>query len=120
MTWAELVDLFLEKHAARKPATTLGLYRHSLAVFTKFGMPPKLDKIDYSVLEDFVDWRLNEGKAVATVNRDLRHLRAALRWAKRRGYLTNVPDFRDVQQVGGGSSYTSPTTLAFVEERFLG
>jgi integrase len=39
---------------------------------------------------------LSNGKAVATVNRDLRHLRAALRWAKRRGYLSDVPDFKDV------------------------
>lgn len=31
--------------------------------------------------------------ASATVNRDLRHLRAALKWAKRRGYISEAPDF---------------------------
>lgn len=30
------------------------------------------------------------------MNRDLRHLRAAIRWAKRRGYISDVPDFKGV------------------------
>jgi integrase len=30
---------------------------------------------------------------VATVNRDLRHLRVLFRWAKRRGVLDDIPDF---------------------------
>jgi site-specific recombinase XerD len=31
---------------------------------------------------------------VASVNRDLRRIRAAIRWAKRRDYITDVPDFK--------------------------
>jgi len=96
MTWGDFVEEFLDKHCSRKPATTKGLYRHSLNAFTRFGMPPVLERVDHGVLEDFADWRLNEGKAVATVNRDLRQLRAALRWAMRRGYLVSVPDFKEV------------------------
>ena len=30
------------------------------------------------------------------MNRDLRHIRAAIRWAKRRGYISEVPDFKGV------------------------
>ena len=96
IVWDDFVEEFLKKHAARKLATTLALYEHCLGAFTKYGMPEKLAKVTHAVLEDFTDWRLSDGKAVATVNRDLRHLRAALRWAKRRGYLSDVPDFKEL------------------------
>lgn len=96
MTWESFVEEYLQKHAARKPKTTMRLYQHSLEAFTRFGMPRKLEKITHGVLEDFTNWRLKDGKAVATANRDLRHIRAALRWANRRGYISSVPDFREV------------------------
>ena len=50
----------------------------------------------FVMLEDFADKRLRLGSAPATVNRDLRHVRAALRWAKRRGLISEAPDFKGV------------------------
>jgi integrase len=96
MAWEEFVELFLEKHAARKPATTLCVYRQCLNAFTEAVKPRKLAKVSHAVLEDFADRRLREGSARATVNRDLRHVRAALRWAKRRGLISEAPDFKGV------------------------
>lgn len=95
-SWKEFVELFLEKHAARKPATTLSVYRQCLNAFTEAVKPKKLAKVSHAVLEDFVDNRLRMGSAPATVNRDLRHVRAALRWAKRRGLISDAPDFKGV------------------------
>ena len=96
MTWEEFVELFLEKHAARKPSTTLCVYRQCLNAFTEVVKPKKLAKVGHAVLEDFADKRLRLGNAPATVNRDLRHVRAALRWAKRRGLIPDAPDFKGV------------------------
>jgi integrase len=96
MPWGVFVELFLEKHAARKPATTLRVYRQCLKAFTDVVNPKKLAKVSHAVLEDFADKRLRLGNAAATVNRDLRHVRAALRWAKRRGLISEAPDFKGV------------------------
>ncbi len=96
MTWEDFVDDFLKKHTARKPKSTLALYRHSLNAFTRVAKPRKLANVSRALLEDFADRRLKDKKAVATVNRDLRHLRAALRWAERRNYISAMPDFKDV------------------------
>lgn len=96
MIWADFIKDFLDKHAARKPASTLALYKHCLDAFTRVGKPRHLANITHAVLEDFADKRLKDGVAVATVIRDLRHLRAALRWAKRRGYISEAPEFKEV------------------------
>jgi integrase len=45
------------------------------------------------MVEDFAIGRLRQGVSAATVNRDLRHLRAALNWAARRGLIPRCPDF---------------------------
>jgi integrase len=96
MSWPDFVKDFLGKHETRKPATTLALYKHCLEKFGQVGKPRRLAKITHTLLEDFAIKRLQDGAAAASVNRDLRHLRAALRWAKRRGYISEVPEFKGV------------------------
>lgn len=96
MTWEDSVKDFLDKHGLRKPKSTLSLYRHCLNKFGQVGKPKQLAKVTHTMLEDFANKRMKQAAAVASVNRDLRHLRAALRWAKRRGYISEVPDFKGV------------------------
>jgi integrase len=96
MTWEDFVKEFETKHAARKPTTTLSMYKQCLKAFTETAKPKQLAKVTHGLLEDFANQRLGEGFASATVNKDLRHIRAALRWAKRRGYISEAPDFKDV------------------------
>ncbi len=96
MTWEDFVQDFLDKHAARKPATTLALYKFCLGKFGAVAKPKRLAKVTHMTLEDFANKRLTQSAAVASVNRDLRHLGAALRWAKRRGYISDVPDFKGI------------------------
>lgn len=96
MTWAEFVEDFLKKHATRKPASTRAVYRQCLNAFTDIAKPKSLARVTHATLEDFATERLELGFAAATVNRDLRHVRAELRWAKRRGYISEVPDFKGV------------------------
>ena len=94
--WDDFAKEFLEKHAARKPATTLDFYERALRMFSEVSKPKKLSSVKLVTLEDFANARLKEGVAPATVNRDLRHVRAALKWAKRRGLVSEVPDFGNV------------------------
>lgn len=91
--WDDFKREFIEKQMARKPATTLACYTNSLQVFERVAKPTSLQAITPPVIEDFADARLKEGVAHATVNRDLRHLKAALRWAERRGLIERAPDF---------------------------
>lgn len=96
ITWSDFTADFLEKHAGRKPKTTLALYKYCLEIFDKVAKPKQLMKVTHTMLEDFTIKRLKDKAAVASVNRDLRHIRAAVRWAKRRGYISEVPDFKGV------------------------
>ena len=94
--WDDFAKDFLEKHAARKPATTLDFYERALRMFSAKTKVKKLTSVKLSTLEDFANARLKEGVAPATVNRDLRHVRAAMKWAKRRGMVTEIPEFGNV------------------------
>jgi integrase len=96
MNWADFVKDFLDKHVSRKPASTLALYKHCLDKFGTVAKPRRLAKVTHAMLEDFAITRLKDKAAVASVNRDLRHVRAAIRWAKQRGYISEVPDFKGV------------------------
>jgi integrase len=87
---------FLENHAARKPATTLDFYMRALRMFSTTIKVKKLSTVKRITLEVFANARLKEGVASATVNRDLRHVRAAMKWAKRRGMVSEIPDFANV------------------------
>lgn len=96
LQWDDFVNEFLEKHAARKPPTTLDFYERALRIFSETSKPKTLSQVKLITLEDFANARLESGLAPATVNRDLRHLRAALRWAKRRGLISDVPEFKSL------------------------
>lgn len=96
LLWEDFVKEFLEKHAARKPTTTLDFYERALRIFSETSKPKKLSQVKLVTLEDFANTRLTNGLAPATVNRDLRHIRAALRWGKRRGLISEVPEFKSL------------------------
>jgi integrase/recombinase XerC len=94
-SWGDFREA-VEKHIAQKPGTTIGVYRNALNVFEKLVRPSDLATITPAVIENFAQQRLRDGLAPATVNRDLRHLKAALRGAVRRGLLPAAPDFHGV------------------------
>ena len=53
-----------------------------------------LGDVTAGVLEGYRNARLRAGKSPNTVNKELRHVRAALRWALEREYINRVPSFR--------------------------
>ena len=92
-TWSDFKRLYVDLQASKKPPKTVDSYRSSLEIFERVARPSTLQSITSSAIEDFADARLREDAAPATVNRDLRHLKAALRWASRRGLIESPPDF---------------------------
>ncbi|MEO8321732.1 MAG: tyrosine-type recombinase/integrase [Bradyrhizobium sp.] len=54
-----------------------------------------IDKVTEAKLADYVDWRLSQPQrpAIVTLKNERTAIRQLLRFAKRRGYITDVPEF---------------------------
>lgn len=93
--WVDVKEEFLAKHAANKRSATAKAYRKTLKVFEKTAAPKTIGQVTVGMLEDFRNARTSGENAVApeTANRDLRHVRALLKWAARREYIPKAPDF---------------------------
>jgi integrase len=54
-----------------------------------------IDKVTEAKLADYVDWRLSQPKrpAIVTLKNERTAIRQLLRFAKRRGYVSDVPEF---------------------------
>lgn len=91
-TFAELTEEIV-KARAKKPGTAT-TFRYCLRAFAVTMPKVKLlREIKTATVEDFASER-HKVVVAATVNKELRHLRAALRWAQRRHYLREVPQFK--------------------------
>jgi integrase len=102
-TWAEFRREYEKTVLAGKGAA----YRSELAIalnhFERIIKPVKMRSVTDNALARFVAARQTERGAQpesivspATINKTLRHLRAVLKKANRWGYLTVLPDFREV------------------------
>ncbi|MEZ6073697.1 MAG: tyrosine-type recombinase/integrase [Pirellulales bacterium] len=96
MAWQDLADEFIKANLRRKPLAAVRSYESCIAAFTSAAEPANIGDIDVSMLENFLDARLQTGRRAATVNKELRHVKAVLRWAVRRKYLSEFPSFTGV------------------------
>ena len=99
MTWDDFVMEHMVTHRPKMRPDTLTAYEMSFKAFGRYAKPRTLADIDIRMLERFVNARLKDEKRPAvppTVNKDLRHVRAALNWAKRRGLINNPPSFKGI------------------------
>jgi integrase len=104
-TWEDFRDKYeaeiLPGHAPR----TQPLIKAALDNFERIIQPKKMDGITTSTVDTFIAKRRKEaGKkkgsftSPATINKDLRHLKAALRHARKWKYLLEVPEFIFVRE----------------------
>ena len=93
LSWAGFCVLFLTLHAARRRAETVRAYRTAFDAYERLMLPKSPADVTVRTLEEFVVKRLEQGRKPATVNNGLRHLKAALRWAERRGHVEKAPNF---------------------------
>jgi integrase len=83
MKWAEFVARFTRDHLATLAPGSQAAYKGSLDCFTEIIAPAYLDQVDEATIAEFRGKRVKAVDSVATVNKDLRHLRCALRKAKK-------------------------------------
>lgn len=99
-TWADFRKEYDEKVVVKKAVRSQPEVRTALDHFERLANPGRVANIKTHTVDNFIAKRRAEaGKkkgdtvSPATVNKDLRHLRAALRKAAKWGYLPKVPDF---------------------------
>jgi len=104
-TWEEFRQEYEEKVVPGLAIRSRDEVKYALDNFERVVKPGKVATIKTRTIDDFVAKRRREpGKkkgdlvSPATVNKDLRHVRAALKKAKRWGYIGEVPYF-DMEKV---------------------
>ncbi len=114
-TWSEFRERY-ESHAVdRLSPGSNGEIRTSLGHFERLMHPGKMSTISTMTIDDYVAARRKErGKkkrstvSPATVNKELRHLRAALRKARKWRYLSTLPDFEFIPEPESDPTYMTP------------
>jgi len=94
---SEFIEKYQKYSAATKAKNTFLLDGHSLRVLKEFIGDIYLKNITYKMVEDFKLRRIEQVKS-ASVNLELRHLKAAFEMARKWGYISSNP-FRDVKQI---------------------
>ena len=104
-SWKAFREEYKTKIMPRLAIRTRDVIEATLNHFERLSAPQKVSAITTQTIDDFVAKRQTEqgkkkGSTVspATVNRDLRHLKATLRVAHDWGYLPKVPKFRKVRE----------------------
>ncbi len=94
MTWKHFKLEFLTRHAGLRSDNSLEAYDSCLRVFERTAGPRLLRDIDARMLAKFVTKRKAEGVTNQTIDKNLRHLRTALRLAAAWGYIPAAPSFK--------------------------
>ncbi len=103
-TWAEFQQEFEDRICGTMEPGTKAATLLALKTFQEKVKPAKVAAIKTQTVDDFIaerrkdDGRHGEKVSPATVNRDLRHLKAALRVAHEWGYLPAVPRVRMLKE----------------------
>ncbi len=103
--WADFRAEYDKKILPRLATKTQEAVKTTLAHFERICKPVIVARVTSAMIDDFITTRQGEpGRkpkstvSPATVNHDLRHLKAALRVAQRWGYLPKVPEFSKVKE----------------------
>jgi integrase len=119
--WKQFADEYEADLAARADPGTRRVAVDALKRFAKLIKPDRVDRIRTKTIDQFVALRRAErGRvpgstvSVATVNKELRHLKAALRKAREWGYLPAVPTFHMLKEPKKLPLYVTPEHFAAI------
>ena len=103
--WAEFQTEYSERILSGLAPKTIDAATDSLGHFQRIVQPSQVQSINTAMIDEFVSKRRREpGQkprsvvSPATINKDLRHIKAALRVAQEWGYLPDVPKIRMVKE----------------------
>lgn len=91
VTWQEFRKRFREEKLAGMNRNTQDAYGCALDQVDRVLAPGRLCKLTTGAITTFVTKLRKEGMKATTLNKTLRHVKAALRWAQRQGYLETTP-----------------------------
>ncbi len=94
LLWKKFKLEFLTRHAGLRSENSLEAYDSCLRVFERVAKPVLLRDIDAKMIAGFVAKRQAEGVSNQTIDKNLRHLRTALRLGVAWGYIPAAPSFR--------------------------
>jgi integrase len=121
VAWSDFRKEWETKMGAGMGASTRRLYLEAMDNFERLARPVKTYFITARHIDHYVAQRRQERGtrpgslvSVATVNKELRHLRAALRVAKDWGYLPDVPRFRMLREPGKLPTYVTGDHFAAI------
>ena len=121
LTWEKFRAEFVAKIVGGMSDGTGRLTLDALDNFERIIKPVKLAGIKTQTIDDYIAARKQErGQkkgsllSAATINKDLRHLRATLRIAHDWGYLPVIPKFRMVREPGKLPTYITPEHFAAI------
>jgi integrase len=119
--WKQFQDEYDGDLAARVDPETRRVAVDSLKRFAKVIKPGRVDRIRTKTIDQFVALRrADRGRvpgskiSVATINKELRHLKASLRKAHEWGYLPVVPNFHMVKEPKKLLLYVTPEHFAAI------
>jgi len=94
ITWKEFRELFEELRLPNlRPATGV-CYDSTFNRLEQLVKPFRLSQVNSMLVGRFQNKLREFGNAEATISKHLRHLKAALRWAKSMEFIVKVPDFQ--------------------------
>jgi integrase len=103
--WADLRVEYETKILPRLAPRSRGAAKQSLDAFEKHAKPDRLSALTTATIDNFISKRqADRGSkpeslvSTATINKDLRHVKAVLRIAAEWGYPSKVPKFRMVRE----------------------
>lgn len=115
-TWADFRADYEAKIVKLKALATQTETESILNTFERIISPNKMAAITTAVIDQFKavrsaeksQRRVGESVSPATVNKELRHIKAALRKARKWGYIAAEPEFEMVRQLVSEPSYVDP------------
>jgi integrase len=120
-TWKQFREEFEAKVLAVKGVRHREETKHAMDQFERVVNPGLMKAITSRTLADFTAKRskergLKKGSivSVATINKELRHLRVAIRRAHKWGYLTKLPDFEFIREPKKLATYVTPDHFAAI------
>lgn len=113
--WDSVRKEFESKFVSEKSAATQAMYKETLDLLETLCKPAMIRSITNKTVDDFrTGLRDRRGRkkgtknSAANINKHLRHLRRALRWAYKREYLKKLPEIEFVREPEKEPVYMTP------------
>jgi integrase len=120
-TWKEFRKEYEEKILSRTKPGTKRCTLDAMNQFEKIIKPAKMRGIKTQTIDEFIAKRSKQRGAKkkskispATINKELRHLKAVLRKARKWKYLAEVPDFEMLREPSKLPRYVEPAHFAAI------